>query len=452
MEQPRSRLELAARPPTPLADSLARLETLVSPYTGVVRGAEEVLAAADDVRAPSVFCQTGRCAAVVGAGDEHRGAGAGPTIEAARAAAIGEAVERYSACFTESAGTLVATARRLGRRAVDPRRFALFAPEQYACRGFAYEPFTPDTQVSWVRGWHLPDGAPAYLPAQLVYLGWRLDPRESCIARSTSNGLACHATFEEATVAGLLELVERDAFMITWAARLSWPLLTWHDDAGLAEFEGRCIAPTGLRASAVDLSAVWGIPVVVGVARSELRGEAPLGVGAGAAPTVQRAVEKALDEAVRVRSWARSIRYDDPAGSSVPPASEIREFDDHIRHYAYDDNAANASFLDASDDRRDVAQVPRLDGITVRDHLYAICERLERHGASAYVVDVTAPDVADAGLCVAKVVAPELCALDVEHAARLLGGRRLYETPARLGVAAQRLRFADVNPHPHPFP
>jgi ribosomal protein S12 methylthiotransferase accessory factor len=447
-----SRLELERRPPTSLEDSLARLETLVSPYTGVVRGAEEVLAAADDIRAPSVFCQTGRSSALVGAGKEHRGAGAGPTIGAARAAAIGEAVERYSACFTEPAESIVATARTLGHRAVDPRRFALFAPDQYARRGFGYEPFTPDTPVAWVCGWELPDGSPAYLPAQLVYLGRQLDRRESLIARATSNGLACHATLEEATLTGLLELVERDAFMITWTARLSWPLLTWVGDPALTTFERGCIAPTGLRVSAVDLSAVWDVPIVLGVARSDLPGEAPLGVGAGAATTVQHAVEKALDEAVRVRSWARSIRYDDPGGSRLRPAGEILEFEDHIRYYAYDGNAERASFLDGSDERRDVACVSPIGGATSRAQLDAICDRLERQGASAYVVDVTAPDIADAGLRVAKVVAPELCALDVEHSARLHGGRRLYEVPARLGRRARTLRFEELNPDPHPFP
>ncbi len=65
---------------------------------------------------------------------------------------------------------------------------------------------------------------------------------------------------------------------------------------------------------------------------------------------------------------------------------------------------------------------------------------------------MTSPDVRDAGLAVVRVVAPELCALDVEHAARLLGGTRLYEEPVRLGVRRGRLTEADVNPDPHPFP
>ena len=51
-----------------------------------------------------------------------------------------------------------------------------------------------------------------------------------------------------------------------------------------------------------------------------------------------------------------------------------------------------------------------------------------------------------------RAVAPELCALDVEHGAQLLGGRRLYEEPARLGFHNRVLTQAELNPDPHPFP
>jgi ribosomal protein S12 methylthiotransferase accessory factor len=446
------RLELAVRPPTPLATSLAKLESVVSPYVGIVRGAEEVLACPDDMLTPSVVCQTGHCGRLVGGGGEHRGAGAGPTIAGARAAALGEAVERYSACFTDPELAVVATARELGSRAADPCRFALFADEQYGEPGFPYDRFTPDTPVAWVRGWRLPKGEPAYVPGQLVYLTWPRGPNEARIGRATSNGLACHATLEEATLAGLLELLERDAFMITWRAALSWPLLSWAGDPQLTAFERRFLASTGLHLSAVDLSRVWGVPTVLGVARSDATAEAPFGVGAGAAATVQRAVEKALDEAVRVRSWARSIRNADPAGTLVLPADEIRDFDEHIRYYAYDGNAPLASFLDASEERRATVDVPSLEGASIPAQINALCDRLERQDASAYVVDVTSPDVAAAGLCVTKVVAPELCPLDVEHGARLLGSRRLYDVPARLGLRPRRLRFDELNAAPHPFP
>ena len=49
-------------------------------------------------------------------------------------------------------------------------------------------------------------------------------------------------------------------------------------------------------------------------------------------------------------------------------------------------------------------------------------------------------------------LAPELCMLDVVHAARFLGGTRLYEAAWRLGLRDRPLRERDINPEPHPFP
>lgn len=417
---------------------------MVSPYVGIVRGVHEVLAGPQDIRLVTMWCESAHARTLVGSPVAHGGGGSGARGAAARAAAVGEAVERYSASYADQSELVVASARELGPAAVDPARFALFTQKQYARPGFPYVPFDRDTRAAWVEGRALPDGRPAWLPAQLVHLvSDRDEPR---IGRATSSGLACHGDRDEAALRALLEVVERDAFMITWNARLSWPRLDWSGNAELEAFVHARVRPTGLEVRAIDLSAFWDVPCVLGVARSTVPGDAPLGVGAAAGATVERAVEKALDEAVRVRTWAHALRV-----HAAPSADVIRDFDDHVRFYADPVNAPRAAFLDASDDSRATGDVPALPGATAAAKIAAICARLDRRSASAYVVDVTSPDVRDAGLTVVRVVAPELCALDVEHDARLLGGARLYEEPVRLGMR-ERFGEHDVNPDPHPFP
>jgi ribosomal protein S12 methylthiotransferase accessory factor len=59
--------------------------------------------------------------------------------------------------------------------------------------------------------------------------------------------------------------------------------------------------------------------------------------------------------------------------------------------------------------------------------------RLEAEGITAYSVDVTTPDVASVGLSVVRVVAPGLYG-NAPAAFPMLGGRRLYEDPVRLGL------------------
>ena len=126
----------------------------------------------------------------------------------------------------------------------------------------------------------------------------------------------------------------------------------------------------------------------------------------------------------------------------------IVSFEDHIRFYADEGHAERAAFLDASVERTPTEAVSSLVG----DHVEELCERVASAGSSAYAVDVTSPDVTELGLTVTKVIAPELCALDVVHPARFLGGPRIYGAAAAAGLRDDPLAEADVNPDPHPFP
>jgi ribosomal protein S12 methylthiotransferase accessory factor len=446
-------LRLHREPRTPPAESVRRLDTLVSRYTGIVHGVEEYLRLPDEPRLVKLGCESTRDDALLGSPLEHLeggGGGAHPTREAARAAAIGEVAERYSVSYVPE-GLPVGTAAELGPRCVDPARFALFSERQHRSRDFPFRRFDRDARVRWAPAWSLPDGLPIFVPAQLVYFG-EAAPDEVPIGYATSNGLACGASFVEAALAALLELVERDAFMIAWSNRLSLPRLDWRATPELVDLDRLAFRPTGLRYSVVDLSALLDVPAALGVVHGDAGSAAALGVGAGCAPTIEEAWLKALSEAFAVRTWARTMNLLEPAVVYREDFDDVVSFADHIRYYADADNAAHASFLDAAAATRVARDVAPLEGDTPLEWIEAVARRLAAVGCSAYAVDVTSPDVRAAGLAVVKVIAPELCALDVAYRLRFLGGRRLYDAAFEAGLRPAPLTEDDVNPYPHPFP
>ncbi len=438
---------------TPLAESLLRLRTLVSPYCGLVRGVSDLTAAPDDARLVRVGCRLAELEPLIGFSTDFRAGGSAPDRDAAVAAALGEVAERYSASWIPD-GLAIATAEELGERAVDPRRFALFHSRQHKRPTFPFKPFAKDTRMRWALGVELPSLEPAYLPAQLVYLRWRspVETGEQPIGYSTSNGAACGATFGEAVLSGLLELVERDAFMLAWYGRLSLPRLDWSSDPELGALDERYFRPAGVRYAAVDLSVFHDVPTVLGVVRGVPGDGAPVAVGAAAAQTVAAAWQNAIAEAFAVRAWARAMAHEGRRAKFATDFSDLDSFDDHILFYASEEHARHADFLDGSQDERAVADVRPLEGVTVEVQIASLCERLAASGATAYAVDVTAPDIAAAGLRVAKVVAPELQPLDVAYDGRFLGGRRLYRAAFELGLVDAPLTFDELNPYPHPFP
>lgn len=186
---------------------------------------------------------------------------------------------------------------------------------------------------------------------------------------------------------------------------------------------------------------------MLGVVRAPAGVPGALGIGAGTGLTIERAWFKALAEAFAVRAAGVKLALLD--GRTYDEyGSNVFSFDDHIRFYADHEHAAATRFLDSGNDVTPASAVEPL----ADDAVGELCTRIRAAGSSAYAVDVTAPDVRELGLVVTKVLAPELCALDVAHSARFLGGRRLYEAPAALGLRDGAFAEADVNPYPHPFP
>jgi ribosomal protein S12 methylthiotransferase accessory factor len=434
---------------TPLEEATSRLDAAVSPLVGICRGTVATTNTTDESSLPNCACELASSSRTLGAASVAFGSGAHPDPARARAAAVGEAVERYSGVYVPSERLQRTTARELGGAAVDPSRFALFHPSQFGIHRFPLVPFTADTVTTFVEGMSLVDGSLAYLPAELVYLR-RPSADLAPIGYATSSGLACGASFPEAVLGALLELVERDAVMLAWKCRLSLPLLDWSADAALTELADRYFAPTGLKYTVVAGNQFLDCPVAISVLRGPSGSGAALSVGAAAAATVQDAWLKAVAESYGVYRWLRQQTATEPSKPVDPDT--IESFDAHMLFYAREDTAALAAFLDASRERRPVAEVPRLEGETPGAQIDALVGRLAQRGLSAYAVDVTSPDVAELGLSVARVIAPELCALDVSHRARFLGGRRLTTAAYEADLLPAPLDVADLNPLPHPFP
>jgi ribosomal protein S12 methylthiotransferase accessory factor len=430
---------------------MSAVHAIVSPYVGLVRSVEERLVGPADSRLPVYTSELASDERLLGGPLDHVGVASGmaPDRGDAIAAALGEAVERYSLSFLPTDRLVHATAAELGSAAVAPDRFALFAPEQYAVPRFPFVPFARDRRVAWIDGWAVESGEPAWLPAELVFLADPVEAGAPRIGYATSSGAACAQCETDAVLRGLLELCERDAFMIVWAARLRLPLLDWTDDPVLVDLDRRYFAPSGLGYRAIDLSRFHGIPSVLGVVRAPAVERAVLGVGAGTAPTVERAWWKALAEAFGTRTSAANRLAAGEGRAFADDGSNVLTIEDHILFHARPGGAA--AFLDASAERTDVRDVEPLPAGS-EAQVDAVLARIAGAGSTAYAVDVTAPDVERLGLRVVKTLAPELCPLDVPHPARFLGARRLRSVPAALGLAETVLPSAELNPYPHPFP
>src|SRR5262245_37620289 len=108
-----SAVELHPVQPTPAAEGLPRLRTFVSRFTGIVHSGDETLAAPDEHRLISIACEVADGRPTVGGHVEEYASSEHLLRDAAEAAAIGEALERYSAAFVPNDRLVVSSAGEL---------------------------------------------------------------------------------------------------------------------------------------------------------------------------------------------------------------------------------------------------------------------------------------------------------------------------------------------------
>ena len=155
------------------------------------------------------------------------GTGRMPNYRTSRVVAIAEALERYGGHLHKGKRVAVrASFRQLGDVALDPTTFGLHTPEQYALPESKLVPYHPDLEFNWVWGYSFQRQRPVLVPERYAYYG--IPFTEGAVDNppfvyEISNGCALGSCLEEAVLHGTLEVIERDAFLMTWYARLSLP-------------------------------------------------------------------------------------------------------------------------------------------------------------------------------------------------------------------------------------
>jgi ribosomal protein S12 methylthiotransferase accessory factor len=375
----------------------------------------------------------------------YNGMGAAVDAERAVTKAIGESVERYCAAVYDPQDLVLASFGALGAPAVDPLNFTLFTAEQYAAPACPYSPVRRDTQLRWVRGKSLVDGSETYVPAAYVYLPYAYaTPSEPVFKDLISTGLACGPTRLAATYRGLMELIERDAFMLVWHHRVAAPeidLSSIRDPEVtqlLSAIDG-VAAECRLFLLTLDVP----VPVVLALFASDHPPLAAVGLAADLDPL--RAIHRALEEAC-LTYWGLD--------TAMPRASldhlrcwDRLTLDEHaLAHAVVPELRESRLFLLGLAPPIDLSDIPAQRAADDAQAVALAVEALTRVVPDVVAVDLTTADIDEAGFATVRAVAPGLQPLDTNHRYRHLGGMRLLSAVRADG------RASELNPYPHPFP
>ncbi|MFG3428459.1 TOMM precursor leader peptide-binding protein [Streptomyces californicus] len=382
-----------------------------------------------------------------------------------------EGLERYAGMRPRSRHAQVRASlhalRAEGRAVVDPRVCGLYSDAFHRANP-RVRPFTPDREIPWVRGWSLRDSRTVLVPEVLTY--YHAPGLENRFVQESSNGCASGGALEEAAYFGLMEIVERDAFLLAWYGRAALPEIDARTSRrpAVRHMVDR-LEMYGYEARFFDTRITFPIPVVTGVAVRPDGGPGRMCFGAGAGLDPEAALAGALceiatdavnlpgrterDEA-RLRAMATDFAkvealHDHPLAYGIPEMGDHADFllgapggvRPPARSFAelYGDGPGARPVLPASDD--------------LREDLLRCVDAVAAAGFDVVVVDQTMPEQRDLGLTTVSVIVPGLLPIDFGWTRqRALGMPRLRTALREAGLRAADLTDADFNPAPHPFP
>ncbi|WP_370592755.1 TOMM precursor leader peptide-binding protein [Streptomyces sp. NBRC 109706] len=378
-----------------------------------------------------------------------------------------EGLERYAGMRPRARGGAVRASlnqlRDAGRPALDPRRCGLYS-EEFHRREPQVTPFHPDREIRWVRGRSLTEGREVLVPEVLTY--YHTPGLADRFVQESSNGCASGGSAAEAVYFGLMEVVERDAFLLAWYGRQ--PLVEL-DPASSRRAATRQmvdrLAMYGYEARFFDAGVTFPIPVVVGVAERFDGGRGRMCFGAGAGLDPEAALASALDEIATdaVNLAGRTERDESRLRAMAADFDRVLALHDHPLVYGVPEMGRHAEFLLGAPGaprppKRALAEHFAGERVLpasgdLRDDVLACVAAVEKAGFEVIAVDQTMPGQRELGLWTVSVIVPGLLPIDFGFSRqRALGLPRMRTGLREAGLRERDLTPADFNPAPHPFP
>ncbi len=368
-------------------------------------------------------------------------------------AALAEALERYI-WFTQDdyfTGKVRATTEQIAEygRHVAPQSFVGFTNEQR--EKYPRRRLRPDAEYLWIQGTSLTQGGSVYIPAQTVScssLNWQGSKEEPLIRQRNTNGLATWPTQNGARLGGVLELIERDAYMIMWFNQLTLPRIALSPLLAQSQTLRRAVALCEryqFRTHVIQLPT--DAPVhAVAVIMEDVSGNAPrFTIGLNAHTSLTHAIEKAMAEAIRANRLCRQWMSAGNQWDVSTPIEKIGHMD-RVYYWAVPEHSKHLEFM-VQGPEIEIQKSP-WDNDSTKEHLQRIIKWCKDKDYECISVPLTSSEKNPTHLHIEMMVIPELQPTYLNESVQQFGGDRWHDVPKALGYTPRKKPFGE---RPHPF-
>ncbi len=366
---------------------------------------------------------------------------------------LAEAQERY--VWFEADDYFISP--RKATAAAIARAGAAILPDQFAGFSDAQRASNPNLALAseatytWIQGASWTHKRPVWIPAQIVsglHGGQvaRGTIKEPLIISPITTGLATGPTRAFALLGGALEIIERDAFMITWMNKLSPERIAPARLAAVSPSLAHLLSMCDRYRLAVEFVRLpTDVPTyaMCAVVRDDSGGP-QISIGLRAHQSIAKAAEGALLEALRIR---HTIRY--RQGRNENDARTDTRRINHLEragYWAVDGRRDNMSFFTEG------AVIPMPHEVwendSLEEHLERIVAWTRTRGYEFASVDLGRSKKNVSPWHIHMLVMPQMQPIHQNERLAYLGGARLSEVPRQFGYEPLAEPYTD---EPHPF-
>jgi ribosomal protein S12 methylthiotransferase accessory factor len=362
----------------------------------------------------------------------------------------GEAAERFS-LIRDPGGEAEQGTFESAKPNVQLGEFRFFSREQLSTPTFQCFNWPDEEQFVWIPGNNLVTREEVKLPLQLVYMTENRKIDESTIFPATSTGAACGWNAHDSSLSAMLELLERDAFMVHYLSRTEGIRIDLRSHPLLAEIDDY-VQRFNLRLQVYLLQTDFPVCPVLALLTEEYQDGSPspwMAAGLKCSLSATRAVLGAIEEACQTRLYARTLLLEYFKNKGVMTPDMLSDsLADRAFYWNKRERIENLSFLTQS--RRVVAfneiEVPEMG--SAEEGLQSLLDYCDKSGNSVYRVDITAPEIREHGLTVSRILMPTLQQFYLTEPYIPLATSRWKDVPYSLGLSELR---QEPNPVPHFF-
>lgn len=307
------------------------------------------------------------------------------------------------------------------------------------------------TSLGWIQAKELVSSENVWVPTQLLSAayskkfqknpGYPGNP-EPLLRPSVTTGLATSSeSLEEAFLYGALEVIERDAFMISWLNRLSPPRLDPNDlseqDSDIRDVVAS-LKRYRLRPELLLLPTDFPFYVVAGVLIDETGKGPAFAIGAKAHWDLKRAILGALSEAASVRYSLKNTYQEDVDMNRIGRK-------ERLIYWSKKERLPATNFFTEGRLTKERLTIEEMTATRAWERLLT---SFREKGYSLYGAEISSRESSEVGFRSVYVFSPELQPMHLDERAAAFGGKRLREIPALLGYEPA----TELNKEPHPFP